>query len=119
MNINKFKEAMKVFSLQQHQDALTYSKELEKLGWSFEDTEIYLKKDWQERTKQEELATRHIKTPRQGCPECPAQMFAYPINTEAGNQTNNLEENSVWLCQNPRCMHTIYNLETIAQLREV
>ena len=68
-----------------------------------------LRETQQEPTKREGLT--------QQCPKCPALMLPLLVNDKPETQTGD-DSKSVWLCQNKKCMHTIYNSQTIEELRE-
>jgi hypothetical protein len=114
MDTEKFGLAMNAYTIGQHQDILTYLITLKQVGYTIEDTEIYLKEVRKEITTQVKLD----KGVQMACPECPATMFVYAVNTSRGDKTGDLTDKSVWLCQNPECMHTIYNKETIEELSQ-
>ena len=50
------------------------------------------------------------------CPECNTVMGLYSVNDVPAAQTGDSTDKSVWLCQNQKCMNTIYNKETIKEL---
>ena len=111
MNIEKFEKDMQVFSFSQHQDFLTYHKLLLSHEWTIDDA-----RKWVEFKKKQlnevQAGMKFIKNP---CPECKAFMQLLPVNTSPGTMTGD-DSQSVWLCRNKGCMHTIYNKETIEQL---
>jgi len=118
MYIDEFEKAMGAFDFGSHQDVIQYLETLKHQGLKIEDAYEYVKAK-QERLSKEKGGFRAGK-PKEGvsisCPECPALMFLYPVNYSPSTQTGDLTDMSVWLCQRYKCMHTIYNKETIEEL---
>ncbi|MHC4213210.1 MAG: hypothetical protein ACYSWP_07565 [Planctomycetota bacterium] len=113
--MDEFKENMRVFSFNQHQEFLTYSKELEKHGYSLNDVEKYVN---EERRKIEISIANdpRMKYAVKQCPVCQAHMRLLAVNYSPGTMTGDLTDKSVWICSNPNCLHSIYNKETVKTL---
>jgi len=104
MDIKKFEKNMAAFSLGQHQDALTYLRQLEASGWTIEDA-----KEW--------VSINHgpARAAVFKCPDCQYPMRLLDVNVSPATQTNDTSK-SVWLCTNKKCMNTIYNTESIEEI---
>ena len=114
----RFEKAMEAFQWGFQQDVLAYMETLNTQGYTLKDLKDYknyqiIKMHEEEKTVMAEMRENNVTA---DCPDCPALMFAYPVNTEPGNQTDDPTDMSVWVCQNQECMHTIYNKETVDEI---
>ena len=113
--IADFENALGVYSFGFQQEFIQYLETLKQRGYEVADVYNYveakkkvLKKESAEAAKDDTLI--------QPCSECPGIMFLLPVNDKPENQTGDPTDKSVWICQNNRCMHTIYNKETIEEI---
>jgi len=51
------------------------------------------------------------------CPECEGPMFLFPVNTGPRDQVDG-NYHSQWVCRNPKCMHTKFNVSTKMEILE-
>lgn len=114
----RFKKVTEVFPLGFQQDVLTYFHTIEQQGFTIQDIKDYHELKQQEFKEQEREAIAKIKEqqPTYQCPECPALMLLYDVNTVPGDQTGDPEEKSMWMCINQECGHTIYNSQTAEEI---
>ena len=118
MNIEKFEKDMALFDYKKHREVLIYLNQLKLAGWTIENVRTYV--ETQRRAKRKELTKAHqqggMPVSIRTCPDCLELMSLLPVNTSPGTQTGDLTDKSVWLCRNSKCMFTIYNKETVAEL---
>jgi hypothetical protein len=114
MSYEKFEKDMAAFSFKQHQDVLTYLKHLKRSGWTIQDAESWVTA----LQKKSAIQSQKIAMPVFECSLCSDPMQLLPVNNTPGARTGDSTDNSVWICQNSECMHTIYNKETIAELSQ-
>ena len=107
--VKKFEKDMAAFSFGQHQDVLTYLKQLEVSGWTIEDA-----KQWIE-NKRKQTPRIPVRAAGFRCPDCQSPMQLFPVNVSPATQTND-DSKSVWLCTNKKCMNTIYNTESVEEI---
>lgn len=105
--MNDFEKDMAAFSFNQHQDALTYLSQLERKGWTIIDAENWIHQHRKARAKQ-----------TYKCPLCGARMRLLSVNDQLGTQTGDPTDHSVFLCNNKNCMNSIYNKQTIEELKK-
>ena len=87
---------------------------LKQNGKSAQDLVIYINEiTAEEKAFQDKLAKQLIQIV-QKCPEDGAWMRLLEVNVSPATQTGD-DSGSVWLCQ--KCMYTIYNKETVMELR--
>jgi len=111
MNKEKFEKDMAVFSFRQHQDVLTYFSHLEVKGWTIKNARM-----WVEEKKKQLTQGKATVAAIKKCPLCQASMSLLPLNFNRATVTGE-DSQSVWLCSNQECMNTIYNKETVTELR--
>lgn len=116
--VKRFKKVTEMFPLGFQQDVVAYLTTLERQGFTVQDIKDFHEYRILEISRSEERAIAKLKEeqPTYQCPECPALMLLYPVNTEPGNQTGDPKEKSVWMCLNQECGHTIYNKETAEEI---
>lgn len=109
--MEEFEQDLAAYSFGFQQDAVQYLKTLKQLGYGLDDLHDYVK------AKQIILGKLQAEKGElsQQCPECPALMLLLPINDKPETQTGD-NSKSVWLCQNKKCMNTIYNTQTLEEL---
>ena len=110
--MKNFEDNMNAFVFSEHQAFVTYLLTLEQKGLSIEDAKSYVKE------KAERMAKRTGQLPEpiiKDC-DCGAKMLLLSVNTTTANQTGD-DSKSVWVCQNRSCLQTIYNKETVMELR--
>ena len=112
MNIEKFEKDMAVFSFAHHQDVLTYLIHLEKSGWTLKDV-----KEWIEEKRRLLVSEEKTLAVSYNCPKCNTFMRLLPVNFTRATLTED-DSQSVWLCPNSNCMHTIYNKESVEELSQ-
>jgi ABC-type molybdate transport system ATPase subunit len=118
MDIKQFEKDMSVFSFRQHQDVVTYLERLEITGWTSTDARAWVKEKQEEikqRLKGQKLNIRNLRVIFK-CPECKALMQLLPVNVTKATLTGD-NSRSMWLCSNKACMNTVYNKESIEELR--
>lgn len=112
MDKERFEKNMAVFSFHQHQDFLTYFKEVKKYSYTFEDIEKYITVKIKE--KEEEIGKARNKITKI-CPVCQSHMILLSVNINAATITGD-DSKSMWLCINSNCQETIYNKKDIRTL---
>lgn len=112
MDMDKFKKDMTIFAFGQHQDFLTYYQMLMEFGYSFEDVKTYVKITQEELVK---TLRKPIVSIAKICPLCSKQLRLLPVNFNPATITKE-DSQSVWICLNKKCMNTIYNKESIAEI---
>jgi len=116
MDKEKFETDMAAFGFNQHQDVLTYLSHLETMGWTIEDAKLWVTE------KKAKVIEQKTKVTLQtslifNCPECSLRMRLLSVNDTSATQTGDSTDKSMWLCPNRECMHTIYNKQTLEELR--
>jgi hypothetical protein len=109
MDKAKFEKDMAAFSFGQHQDVLTYLKQLEISGWTVEDARAWVA------SRRKELTSMPSRPLVFKCPDCKAPMQLLGVNVSPATQTNDSSK-SVWFCTNKKCMNTIYNTESVEEI---
>ncbi len=110
--MKKFKKDMAVFGLSNHQNFLVYSRELEKHGYTVEDTKRYVNEEKKRIAKMQAGVVPVLKD----CPSCKASMRLMSVNDSPGTMTGDPKDRSVWYCPNPDCMETIYSRKSVKEL---
>lgn len=109
MLIEAFEKNMSAYLFRHHQDFLTYLKVLEQFGYSIEDVHNYVE------AKRLSLQTKQVSWAFFQCPICQTSMQLLSVNISPATQTND-DSKSVWLCLNKKCMHTVYNKESLQEI---
>lgn len=111
MILEEFENALVAYDFRFQQDVVQYLETLKQTGYTLVDVYSYIE------TKRSLLQESLIESTRtiQNCPECPALMFLLPVNDKPETQTGD-DSKSVWLCQNKKCMYTIYNKKTVEEI---
>ncbi len=110
-----FEDGLPSYDFRHYQDFVQFLEALKQAGRSIKDVYSYVEIKRKAIEKALSEMTRDAG-PSQQCPECPAVMFLLLVNDKPETQTGDPTDRSVWLCQNNRCLHTIYNKETITEI---
>lgn len=112
--IEKFEAALTMYHFGYLQDITQFLETLKQQGYTLDDFQSYVKA---KRKALQESSTKvtEVKTTSQQCSKCSALMLLLPVNDKPETQTGDPTDKSVWMCQ--KCMHTIYNKQTLKELR--
>ena len=114
-----YEEAIQGFTWGFQQNVFTFIENLKVQGYTIDDFKAY--RNWKMLTLASEAEAIRLKIKADhnafDCTECRALMFAYPINDKPETQIDDSTLHSVWICQNKNCLHTIYNKETVEELK--
>lgn len=114
--INDFEKALQAYTFSFHQNIVQYLETLKQKGYTLDDVKDFVFAKRKLIEKDIEAFTKKQKLMEQECPECSGLMLLLPVNDTPGTQTGEPGDKSVWLCQNNRCMETIYNEKTMGEI---
>ena len=114
--VREFEKATQAYGFGFQQNVMQYLKLLEQKGYTIADAERYIPAKRKLIDKEAEAFAEIQKLMERKCPECSGLMLLLPVNITPETQTGDPDDKSVWLCQNDKCMDTIYNKETIEEI---
>jgi len=117
--MSSYEKNMAFWSLGKHQDIISFLNTLTQRGYTISDIYDYIawKSEQLNTEKERRNALKLASLIHQLCPECNAYMFLHSVNDKPGNQTGDLTDKTMWLCQNSNCMNTLYNKKTAQEIK--